>query len=329
MQPSNTTETASAIDDEAAKWAARRELGDWSDADQQALDAWCASDVRRFGAFVRACAISQALDHAADDIEMKAEPRLMRWLGAAAALAASLFLAMAVWPDFSTKAVPVRAILAERGDLHATGLEDGTGVTLNTDSEIKVRFDQHMRSVEIVKGEALFDVRKDPARPFIVRAGSMQVQAVGTSFAVRRYKDETFGLWVREGVVSLNPKAPLNRDGGGTLTYGAGHFVRSDATGRITDVTLKSDQLDRALSWRNGLINLEGMTLAEAVAEYERYSARRIVFTDSALGGLRLSGLFSSRDPEAFCKAAALAFGLMLTVGPTEIRISPQPNKNK
>jgi len=56
------------------------------------------------------------------------------------------------------------------------------------------------------------------------------------------------------------------------------------------------------------------MTLAEAVAEYARYSNRKIVLKDQALGALRLSGLFSSRDPEAFCKAAAMAFGLNLVI---------------
>src|SRR3546814_11809300 len=72
------------------------------------------------------------------------------------------------------------------GEILRVPLRDGSAVTLNSNSEIDVDFDEGIRHVRLLRGEALFDVAKDSSRPFVVEADSPRVTAVGTSFTVNR-----------------------------------------------------------------------------------------------------------------------------------------------
>ncbi|HEY0799567.1 MAG TPA: FecR domain-containing protein, partial [Steroidobacteraceae bacterium] len=65
-------------------------------------------------------------------------------------------------------------------------LADSSAIDLNTDSEVRVKLTRDMRNVELIRGEASFEVAHDAARPFIVAAGATAVRAVGTKFDVRR-----------------------------------------------------------------------------------------------------------------------------------------------
>src|SRR3546814_4407377 len=87
--------------------------------------------------------------------------------------------------------------------LFRSPLRDGSAVTLNSNSEIDVDFDEGIRHVRLLRGEALFDVAKDSIRPFVVEADSTRVTAVGTSFTVNRVSGRDVQVLVREGVVEL------------------------------------------------------------------------------------------------------------------------------
>src|SRR3546814_15029131 len=89
------------------------------------------------------------------------------------------------------------------GEILRVPLRDGSAVTLNSNSEIDVDFDEGIRHVRLLRGEALFDVAKDSSRPFVVEADSTRVTAVGTSFTVHRVSGRDVRVLVREGVVEL------------------------------------------------------------------------------------------------------------------------------
>src|SRR5262249_40880821 len=72
------------------------------------------------------------------------------------------------------------------GEQRMLALDDGTHVILNTDTRVRVDYERDARRIELDKGEALFEVAHDAARPFFVTAGDRRIQALGTSFAVRR-----------------------------------------------------------------------------------------------------------------------------------------------
>src|SRR5690606_20513701 len=88
------------------------------------------------------------------------------------------------------------------GEVRRIALDDGSYMLLNTDSLAVIQFSEARRDVRLEKGEALFEVAKDPQRPFVVNAGDLTVKAVGTAFVVRR-EDSSVEVTVTEGVVEV------------------------------------------------------------------------------------------------------------------------------
>ncbi len=83
-----------------------------------------------------------------------------------------------------------------RGETYATGigeqrivkLDDGSTVELNTGSRVHVHFSEHQRDLDLLAGQALFHVAKDPTRPFIVASNDARIRAVGTEFDVQQHR---------------------------------------------------------------------------------------------------------------------------------------------
>jgi transmembrane sensor len=124
-------------------------------------------------------------------------------------------------------------------------------VTLNTDSAIRTNFNDKLRRIDLLRGEALFDVTKDAARPFVVVAGEVRVRAVGTSFTVRARDNGQVNVLVREGVVEVS-RGPR----GQPLRLAAGTATRVDSAGEFRATPVAVDAVDRAMAWRQGQINL-------------------------------------------------------------------------
>jgi transmembrane sensor len=208
-------------------------------------------------------------------------------------------------------------VTTAKGDIRRAPLADGSAVTLNTDTAIRAAFDGRMRRVDLLRGEALFDVAKDPARPFVVVAGDVRVRAVGTSFTVRTHADGQVGVIVREGVVEV-----WRGDRGEPVRLSAEHAVRVADAGVLAPVVVGAAAVDRAMAWRQGQIDLDGLTLGQAADEFARYSDRHIVIDDPTVARLKMTGLFSASDPDGFAKAAALSLGLTATPAPDGVRLS-------
>ncbi|MEJ1963522.1 MAG: FecR domain-containing protein [Gammaproteobacteria bacterium] len=129
------------------------------------------------------------------DVPRAGATRGVRALAAAILLCAVLGAAWYVWPSGSSYRTPV-------GGLASVPMEDGSRITLNTDSQIRVDLTVKERRVELQQGEAFFEVAHDASRPFIVRAGNKRVIAVGTRFSVRREANDV-RVVVTEGKVRV------------------------------------------------------------------------------------------------------------------------------
>lgn len=316
-----TRESSADIDATAAAWAARVDRGPLSDVDQAALETWAAQDPRRAGAYAKALAVSVHLDRAAGlgaDFAPAAHP-LARAADRRRLLATGGLLAAAsVVGAVGYGALSLRGrVTTGKGDIRRAPLADGSAVTLNTDTAIRAAFDGQIRRVELLRGEALFDVAKDPGRPFVVVAGDVRVRAVGTSFTVRTHADGQVGVVVREGVVEVWRGAK-----GQPVRLAAEHAVQVAALGALRPTIVGAAAVDRAMAWRQGQIDLDGLTLGQAASEFARYSDRRIVVDDPAVAGLKVTGLFSATDPDGFAKAAALSLGLVATPLADSVRLS-------
>ena len=172
-------------------------------------------------------------------------------------------------------------------------------------------------------GEALFDVAKDRKRPFIVRAGDMEVTAVGTSFTVHRQQDGAVKVLVREGVVEVrhSAAAPTIRVAANVMAV-APTPTPQVAEPVVRTVAIGPSDVARGIAWRDGLLSFDGDTLADAARQFERYSDTRIVIDDPGLARATITGLFSANDPEGFAKAAAASFGSRVSNRDGEVHLA-------
>lgn len=223
--------------------------------------------------------------------------RLLRAVAATFLLAAVGSVAWYFWltgPDYST---PV-------GGLASVPMSDGSKVTLNTDSQIRVAVTETERRVELQQGEAFFEVAKDPSRPFVVTVGKKQVIAVGTAFSVRRNGNDV-RVAVTEGRVRIEDAAESSTApdvvDDKILTLSAGSIARaSQASLLVQEKPITEIQSD--LSWRTGYLIFRDLALADAVAEFNRYNIRKIFIEDPTVAAIRVSGKFRSTQFEAFVR---------------------------
>jgi transmembrane sensor len=193
-------------------------------------------------------------------------------------------------------------------------LEDGTQVSINTATRLIVRYGRNERRVQLDSGEALFDVARDTARPFLVTVGDREVRALGTSFLIRR-DQERIAVTLVEGKVAVGS---------------AGKSVDILKPGeRMIFATHKRPQLDRPqleklTAWQQGLVNIDNMTLAEAVTEMNRYSALKLVVEGPA-ADIRMSGVFRITDSQNMARAVAVTHGLKVREEGRQLLISGMP----
>lgn len=313
------------IDRIAAEWAARQCSG-LTPADQQELDRWLKDDPRHLGAYAKAQAVLAQLDRVGAagpdalrtlDVALPIGSALNRRTalvgGMAAGLAVSAGGAFWLWRLLRQESYATRI-----GETKEIVLSDGSLVTLNTDSRILVRYSKARRQIQLLQGEALFDVAKNKKRPFIVTAGDTQVRAVGTSFTVKLLPQQPVQVLVREGVVEINrphvPQAP-------SVQLPANMLAVAPPEAPISTEAVPRIQVTRDLAWREGRIAFDNETLANAAREFERYSDIQIR-VPSELEGQTITGLFVSNDPVGFARAAAISLNLHVEVANREVRLS-------
>jgi transmembrane sensor len=282
------------------------------------LRKWLEGNPRRRGALLRAEAALSFLDRgrALSGIVPKPQARPIwvrrKFLFAGAALAASI-LGAAVWV-----AAPHRYSTSV-GEIKQLPLSDGSVIAINTQSAVEVAMSSKVRQVTLTSGEAWFKVAHDKARPFVVSAGRIRVRAVGTAFSVRR-RDEGADVQVTEGVVEMWTIGEENR----RVQVSAGSRSTVSEYKSPTIVQASSD-IERSLAWREGRIVLEGETLDEAVAQFNRYNTRKLTISDSELAEEQLVGQFRATDPVTFAHAVATTLGATILEEGDTIRLSRGP----
>jgi transmembrane sensor len=200
-------------------------------------------------------------------------------------------------------------------------LADGSTVVLNTDTEIRVRLGDKRRNVELLRGEALFQISHDPGRPFEVEVDGIRVKAIGTAFSVRLRDGEHFDVLMREGVVTLVraswqefiPDILQPREQ--KLSKGD---VASVSRGIATILTHSSEEVTRRLAWIKGRLNFDGETLRNAVREMNRFNRWRLQIDDPSIADLRIGGDFNPTDPSVFVAALTRVFDVQATYSTDE-----------
>lgn len=290
--------TPAEIDDAAADWIWRLDREGRTPELEAELASWRAQDSRHEGALLRAEAVWLTLDQTLRVTPLRparsrSAPLLKRrgvLLGAGSSLAAgfaALYFGLGTRYDTTL------------GEIRRVPLKDGSTAAINTASAVDIAFTPKVRRVKLLRGEAWFQVAKNAEVPFVVEAGRARVQAVGTAFAVRALGQGAEVL-VSEGVVEAWVEGA--RDKAIRIAAGGRAVIADNA---VQAVASGPSEVDRALAWRDGKIDLAGETLAAAVTEFNRYNSRRIVVSDPELAEQRLYGVFRTDDPVGFSRSVA------------------------
>lgn len=254
-----------------------------------------------------------------DALTIKTPPSLLTWRSAMAVAAAVVLLVIAGIqiiafqpqsvtspPAIVADAAGAKTLRTAVGERSAITLEDGTVIELNTDSLALVIYSAERRDVHLVRGQALFDVASDPARPFVVEAAGKRVTALGTVFDVR--VDSTkMQVTLVEGRVRVEPiEGDAQRTAARTLRPGEQLIARAGEP----LIVLAAD-VQQQVSWRTGRLAFSDEPLGDVVAEINRYSQRKVVLADAGLAELRVSGVFRVGSMPGF--VAALDAGFPVT----------------
>ncbi|MDB6167818.1 MAG: anti-FecI sigma factor, FecR [Verrucomicrobia bacterium] len=292
--------------DEAASWLARLDAGLAAD-DGPAFQRWISADERHAAAWAEVAAGWHAFDEtrrrgqSAKMIRELARRKLSRrWsrsLAIAGLAAAAVVVVMFTRPD------PARGAISR---IERRVLADGSVIELDRDARIEVDFQPARRSVRLLHGQALFTVAKNPARPFVVSTGNVDVQAVGTAFAVLA-ENNAVDVIVTEGKVAIEQTGAAKHASDAVLVGAGCRLVVPEAAqaGAPAVETLAPEELSRRLAWREPRVELAGTSLREAVELFNRESPIRLKIADARIERLRLSGVFRADDAEGFARLLA------------------------
>jgi transmembrane sensor len=278
------------IAEEAARWVARLQSSDATEFDRRDFARWLERDPAHQTAFDEFKDLwSDLKDVPIPADRLKKLRRTRRSIigngiavGLIAVLSATLYRGGAfdrMRADYYTSVGEVRSVT----------LADGTRVDLNTDTAIAVRYTAGERRIELLRGEAFFDVVHDTARPFVVADDALEARDIGTQYSVRTAGNGALGdVRVEEGIVEVvgrGGRVVLNADDVASLTS-LGNLA-------VTKADVASDT-----AWRTGKLVFSGQPLREVLATLERYRYGRIVVLDSRAANQKVSGIFDLRDTD-------------------------------
>lgn len=215
----------------------------------------------------------------------------------AASIAGLLAIGGLTWRYYATQDVTYSTRVGEQRTVQ---LPDGSHMQLNTHSIVATAFQPQERHIHLLEGEAMFHVAKDPARPFIVDSADGRVVAVGTAFNVRADSAKTT-ITVVEGRVRVSGAAGT---ASGSDIYVSGGEQVVIARGAPPSAR-KLSNTDSVTAWTKRKIVFENTAMSEAVAEFSRYSAKRVVLVDEALRVRKISGVFASNDLQSLVQFLA------------------------
>jgi transmembrane sensor len=328
--------------EQAAAWAARlaeRDLG----AAQPAFDAWLRDDPANGAALEEIVGAWDAVEYYA-----AAEPMIaIREAALACARRSGLrralrshAIASASWLAAACLAlallIPAAWVLSrpsayktDVGERRTVVLADGSTVSLDADSEVRVRFNDKERRLWLTRGRAQFNVAKNPLRPFSVQASNEVVVATGTAFSVELLKRQV-RVVLYEGHVALlqrdphGPQPILTTQGARAeqlLMPGREIILRPEAVRTVVEgvpapaaqsavAAVEAADPIRSLAWEEGQLAFQDEPLSVVAERMNRYTDTPLRMADAATAGTRISGVFRAGDTEALIEGLSAGFAI-------------------
>lgn len=299
----------------ALRWFLRLREPDCSEDERRSFEQWLAADASHRAEFEAIGATWDGLDPVAKNPSTELARRVKRltalppvkkapevnaklrsspalWIATAAVM---LLVSGTAW-WWSAARIITTGYHTAKGEERLVTLADGTLMDLNTETDVTVQMSGRLRRITVQSGDAYFTVARD-SRPFEVIASNGHINDIGTQFSVSK-RSNRVEVAVETGAVrvDLSGEAPSSS-----------HMLRSgERVSYMADGTFSTlERLEAAhiASWRHGTLRFDGVPLAEALAEVERYWPGRILLTDPALGNTRIRGVFNHHDLGEFFTA--------------------------
>ena len=299
-----TSQTAShQVREAAARWAERLEH-DLTHAEREGFHRWLMADEshqREFRAHTAIVNMSRdlpeatreelsALTSGASPLQRSGKRRVWT-LGLAAS--ALLALGLTGWFVARDSAASTHYITLA-GTTRNVALPDGSIAHLNTRTDLRWIRRANERHLELLAGEALFEVRHDPAKPFTVMLDGSEIRVLGTRFNVRRRQNAQIVVTVLEGTVAIDSRASGSARSAWTRRLEANEQIVYSPAGLVRDVHPAAAA--NAARWREGVLEFEDEPLSNIVEDLGRYTDRRIVVRDARVAQLRLGGQLNVHD---------------------------------
>ncbi|AKA23048.1 FecR domain-containing protein [Pseudomonas chlororaphis] len=296
--------------DDATRWWVLMNSGQASEAEHRAYQRWRSEDPRheqlcrqletRLGVFQVPIAQGidgQLLQRALNAPGSRRKVLQRALLGAGVMLGAGALLSQHGWPMAELTA----DLRTGTGQRQSLTLPDGSQLRLNARSAANIDFDPQRRVVQLLEGEMLLSLARDPARPFFLQTAQVRVQASGSRLLLRE-RDGQGQATALDGPLDIagHGGERLQLPGGHEVTYDAFHFgpvrpSRSSAT-----------------AWVDGLLELRDTPLSEVVEALRPYR-RGVLRLDPAIAGLRVSGLFRLDNPQQILDSLARTLPIRIT----------------
>lgn len=323
MSPERQQES---VRESAAAWHSRLHHDGESAQTARAFNSWLAESTEHRKAYEdieRSWETLRASTQSADIMALRHETALrltrinareirpVKWLSTAAVM-------LLIVGGFILATRPAHAPRTD--GMYATGtgqqlpivLPDGSHVTLDTRSELHVAYSDHERSVQLIRGQALFEIAKDRTRPFVVTAADHRLEAVGTVFDVH-LNEQQVRVTMVEGTVRVERAVSTPPP---TILITAGEQLISDdhQHDRVYEVNPR-----QVTSWLHGQVIFDNTSLATAVTELNRYSTVQIKLADPGLAAIHLSGTFTADRPDLFVEAVTTYYPISIASEDTRL----------
>jgi len=322
-----------AVESAAAEWLVRHDRG-LTPRQQDEFLQWLAASPahresfnrhRRMWGDFNALAQWRPEHSAVPNPDLLARPqraRLARWW-APVALAAAAAVALAIWWSPAERWRSTQTLSLAAASYRQETLSDGSVLDLNRGAHVVVQFSPAERRVLLAEGEAQFTVAKNPTRPFVVRAGGVDVRAVGTAFNVK-LAGPHLEVLVTEGTIRVSQLAPPPSPGAkaeapagapaevlATVSAGERTVVGlAEVMAPPVVVAVSKEEVAQILDWQPRLLDFNSEPLVEAVAVFNRRNSARLVIGDEALRTVPIVASIRSDNVDGFVRLLEATMGI-------------------
>jgi transmembrane sensor len=337
-----------AVSNQAAEWFIRLRDRDLTAADRRRYVRWLKHSPSHIAEFMRLCQLYGRVkrakvpallpeDEASNIISLvpaaqlsPAEPRRPLFFDSRRVRFAAAACCLALVAVIANIAFSSNTIETHLSEWRQVQLADGSIVSAGANTLLQVDYEKTVRRIHLLRGEAMFQVTKDPARPFIVNAGGAAARAVGTRFGVDR-REDSVRVTVAEGTVAVvrgDQAAALERALDLSVVTQLVKDERVDVPFNAPAIfQLRKEKVNstQALAWAQGQLIYQNGTLGEAVREFNRRNRVQIRVDDPAIAGWHVCCVFDAANPEAFAKTVVATDGAITVVheGPNTLRLVP------